>query len=370
MILAFLALLYAALHALRLAFALRHLREERAMPVAEVDSPVTILQPILSGDPALRDRLTANLAAGDGAHFVWLVDDDDAEGQRIAADLAAGRPGVRVLSGRPPEDGENPKLLKLIRGAPDAGTIVVLDDDTVLRPGGALRLAARATEGLATAIPLWVAPPRTKGEALVAGFINGQGAATYFAMTALGRNRTINGMAYAVRAADLRWLGGFAAAGHEVTDDWAVARLATRRGLPLLQSVEVAEVAVTVPTLPEAFALLRRWMQFAARYLRANMDGALFSLVVLPGLIPLAGLVLALLTGPLAAILWLGLILSRAAVHARLVRALGGPGGGIVAAALADLLLPLLSLAAAIAPNRMRWRTRHMDLRGGRIRYR
>ena len=55
MTLALLALLYATLHALRLAFALRHLRAERAMPKAEVDGPVTILQPILSGDPALRD---------------------------------------------------------------------------------------------------------------------------------------------------------------------------------------------------------------------------------------------------------------------------------------------------------------------------
>lgn len=363
-----LAGLYAALHGLRLWLSWRYLR---AQP-SGAEAAATVLQPILSGDPDLAQALAVNLRNAPEAQFVWLIDQDDPEAHRIAQESATAQVMVRQVPG--PRDGENPKLKKLIIGAGEgAGAVVVLDDDTVLRPGGAMRLAGRAeqAQGLATAIPVWGHAPRNGAEALVAGFINGQGVSSYFAMSALGRNKTINGMAYAIPREVLAGLGGFAAAGHEVTDDWAVARLAQRGGVPLVQTAEPAEVAVTLPGWRAGAALLRRWMLFAHRYMAANIDAAMVGLIVLPGLLPLLGLGVSLGTSLWAVALWIGLLWGRAALHLRLVAAVAGavrtPRWAVV---LAELLLPLMSLAALVRPKHLRWRSREMALDAqGRIRF-
>ena len=159
--------LYAASHGLRLALAWHH-RPVVGGPV----STVTVLQPILSGDPALAATLAHGPDQSRTARFVWLVDEDDAEGRRVSAALATNR-NVAVVVGRPPQDGENPKTLKLIRGTAlvETETVAVLDDDTMLAPGGLEQLAAvaRGVGGLATALPTWGRQPQNASEALVAG---------------------------------------------------------------------------------------------------------------------------------------------------------------------------------------------------------
>ncbi|MEL6585999.1 MAG: glycosyltransferase, partial [Pseudomonadota bacterium] len=277
--------------------------------------------------------------------------------------------------GIPPVDGENPKTLKLIRGQ-DRGittdVVAVLDDDTTLPDGALGRLAAIAKihGGLATALPSWGRAPMTAAEALVAGFVDGQGASAYLSMARLGRNRTINGMAYAVPLDELGRLGGFAAMGHGVTDDWAIARLFQSGGRPILQTTVPARVAVSVQGIAQATGLLRRWTIFAHRYIRANLDGAMVALVLVPGVLPLVGLVLATFLGAWAVGAWVALLWARAALHLRLVRQIGGAGAApLWAVVLAELALPVLSVAAAIRPNAIRWRSRRMRLDGGGIRY-
>ncbi len=336
---------------------------------------VTVLQPILSGDPALAATLAAGPDRAPEARFVWLVDLDDPPGRAVAEQLVQeGRANVLIVECRPPRDGENPKTLKLIRGAAyvDSAVIAVLDDDTTLAQGGLERLAAvaYACGGLATALPTFGRVPGNAAEALVAGFVDGQGASAYLAMARLGRNRTINGMAYAVRADALRQAGGFDAMGHSVTDDWAIARLFALAGFPIVQTALPARVAVTLLGPLEAARLLRRWTVFAQRYVAANMDGAMAGLVLLPAALPLAGVVLAAWAGPFATILWLLLLTTRAALNRRLVRAIGGAGTAPLWAVVAtDLALPVLALAAALRPNHIRWRTRRMRLEGDGIRY-
>lgn len=370
MLLLALGTLYAASHAIRLALAwqIRPRTDEGPAP------SLTVLQPILSGDPALATTLAHGPDHAPDARFLWLVDADDPEGCAVASLLATSRPTVMVIQGRPPQDGENPKTLKLIRGGALAQSevIAVLDDDTMLAPGGLAQLAAlaHARGGLATALPTWGRAPRTAAEALVAGFVDGQGASAYLAMARLGRNRTINGMAYAADAATLHRIGGFPAMGHAVTDDWAMAQLFARHSRPILQTAVPARVAVTLSGMGEAFRLLRRWTVFAHRYVRANLDGAMLGLVLLPAVLPLPGLVIAGFAGPLAVALWLALLALRAALHRRLIRRIGGAGTAPVwAVVAAELALPLLSVAAALRPARIRWRSRRMHLTPDGIKY-
>src|SRR5579884_4378959 len=82
---------------------------------------VSILQPILSGDPSLAQCLEENLLTPHPVpvEFVWLVDADDAAGLAICRDLIARHPAarVRLLTSPPPAPHASPKMLKLIQGA-------------------------------------------------------------------------------------------------------------------------------------------------------------------------------------------------------------------------------------------------------------
>ena len=248
----------------------------------------------------------------------------------------------------------------------------MLDDDTMLAPGGLEQLAAvaRGVGGLATALPTYGRQPQNASEALVAGFVDGQGASAYLAMARLGRNRTISGMAYAADAATLRRVGGFAAMGHSVTDDWAIAQLFAAHGRPIVQTAVPARVAVTLPGPVGALRLLRRWTVFAHRYVGANLHGAMVGLVLIPAILPLPGLVHAGFAGPLAVGLWLALLVIRAVLHRRLVRRIGASGTAPVwAVVAAELALPLLSVAAALRRGHIRWRSRRMRLTPEGIRY-
>ena len=79
----------------------RRLREAPAVMAKAQMAQVTVLQPILAGDPGLAAILAEQLAALPEASFRWLVDDDDSEAQRIVAALAPPT-ACRVLRGRSP----------------------------------------------------------------------------------------------------------------------------------------------------------------------------------------------------------------------------------------------------------------------------
>src|SRR5215510_545373 len=59
---------------------------------------VSILQPILSGDPTLADGLKQNLTMQTSypLEFLWLVDEDDEQAQQICRGLLARHPQKRA----------------------------------------------------------------------------------------------------------------------------------------------------------------------------------------------------------------------------------------------------------------------------------
>jgi len=341
------------------------------------DPDVTIVQPILSGDPRLASCLAKNLISNPRAHFLWLVDEDDAEGRRIVEMLATHfvDSELAVSLGPSPSDGENPKLAKLARGEPlvTSNVLLVLDDDTMLPTSGAATLAELAGTGdLVSGIPVYTSWT-TLGEKLVSGFINSQAIPVYFSMAAIGANRSINGMAYAVRTEDLRRFGGFAAAGHAVTDDYAVAQLWASHGRRLVQSRVYVEVAITFTTLGEAVRVLRRWFIFANRYLSRNHSLPTVCLVIAPSILPAVTLPLALGAGWRCALLWLAVLLSKAAASGLLLRRLTGQrfrSLNIICEIIADVLAPIVYLTAFVRPSQLTWRNRRIRLKSDTIYYR
>ena len=127
--------------------------------VAADDRDVTIVQPILGGDPNLGATLEATVNRLKTARFLWLVDEDDAEGAAVCERLVAARADGRVTILRcgAHAQGENPKAHKLVLALPQIETavFVVLDDDTRLTAAGLRALKAGLASGaaLATGLP-------------------------------------------------------------------------------------------------------------------------------------------------------------------------------------------------------------------------
>lgn len=363
---------WAAATAVRVWAAHRFLAEQAE---ARQDEPapddLTILQPILGGDPALRGCLQENVRNTPGARFLRLVDEDDADGAAAVAGSADGE-GVHVLVGPPPRDGENPKVGKLARALPQVRTryVAVLDDDTVLPPGGAGRaLAALTHADLATGLPLY-ATGGTVWSRLVSGFVNGSALLTYPVAAQLKAGRTINGMFYVTRTETLRELGGFETIRGALTDDYALARLYLDAGRTIRQTAVLHPITTTVTSGSHYARLMRRWMIFGLRYTRENATGFTVALVAAPTLAPPLLLLGGLAAGRATAALVLLALGGKAAANAVLRRRAGGPGPSLPDAAfevVADLLTPFHLLAALAAGSRFTWRTREIRMVGDRI---
>ncbi len=380
------AALYLAHLVVRLALAWRCLARHRgaaASPLAPTMASVVVVQPILGGDPDLEPCLRANLEGNPAARFLWLVDEDDPQGREIAvrlADAYAGDDGrVQVVVGPPPADGENPKLAKLARALPmvgDEAVLVVLDDDTTIDAGELSRLtAALADADLVTGLPVFVAD-RTPWERLVGGFVNGNALLTYLPATALGAQRTINGMIYAARASALREVGGFATVLGVLTDDYAVARLFADGGRRVCQLPAFVRVTMTIRVAAHCGRVMRRWLIFANHYLRENLGVPTLLLVALPALLSTAALVLALAGGVVTTALWLGCLLVKGAVDRWLLLrwafrpGRSGHASAMVYDVLSELVLPAFYVSTWVRPRRLRWRSRRIALSGGTIHYR
>ncbi|UUW91841.1 glycosyltransferase [Pimelobacter simplex] len=277
---------YLALQAGKSAAALHAARQAppAVEPAADAIARVVVVQPILSGDPGLEDALRDNLLSLAGARFVWLVDEDDPEAQRVVARIGpAPRLTVRVCP--PAPDGINPKLAKLqpaLDDCADDEIFLVLDDDTRLPRtslGALLGGLDRAT--LATGLPAYL-PGGTVWARLVEQFVDNNAALTYLPMAPV----TINGMCWAMRVADLRALGGFTPILRNLTDDLAVAGAVLGSGGTICQTASPQWITTTVDGPAPYVRLMHRWMLFANLLLRRQPPATVGAISVLHGVHP------------------------------------------------------------------------------------
>ncbi|HET8799078.1 MAG TPA: glycosyltransferase [Thermoanaerobaculia bacterium] len=364
--LAFAAMLaYVAILAMKVVLARRWIS---AHPETETrDTPITILQPILGGDPALGDALRTNLAnAPRSARFLWLVDEDDAEGQRVTAAIDDAR--VTILRCAPPHDAENPKTAKLARALAHVATpyLAVLDDDTILSPahlGRAIHALDSCT--LYTGLPRYL-PGANVWSSLVTQFVNDNAVQTYLALLPLLPPLSINGMFYAMKTEELRAIGGFAPIVTKLCDDYALAALVKRTGGTIRQGITPQFLRTTVRDARHYAALMHRWFLFANVLLRDQPATTQLLLFVFLGLPPLlfALSFLALAGGAIPMLALAGLLIARHAAIGMLAAPFDEKPRPIAAAllsVLSELLQPLHWLHATVR-HTMRWRTRTIRL--------
>ena len=397
--------LLAGLSGVRWALARRALAQTPAPTAADPAfsaSDVDVLVPIRSGDPLLARRLAESAATLGHARVHLLVDDDDAPAYAAAVSLAArsadlageAEHGGRGDSGAerplaqvqvevfpPPSPAHNPKVEKLAAAVERLSedrdlrpVLVQLDDDTALPPGGLTGLLRGLDDAeLATAIPVYLEQGSVWSR-LVAGFVNGSALVTYLPMARLAPPVSVNGMALAMRTADLASAGGYAAIARATCDDYALARAFRRRGLRIAQTTQPVLLATTVVGPREYLRIMRRWLLFAGEVVRRDPSPRLLLEAGQPSLLPLAAVVTAALvpgrrarTTALAGALgtvavaqtgtwWLRRTLWRKHRGA----APGGPSARGLALEIAAALLTPVHLLAAIGPRTVTWRGRRV----------
>ena len=347
---------------------------------------VSILQPILSGDPTLPACLEHNLRMRTRypVEFIWLVDLDDEDGQVLCRQLIALHPERRVemLLFAPAPQGQNPKTFKLVAGLDAAhGDIVcVLDDDTMLPDGGleqCLPFLDEAGVGLAFGLPyqvnfsnLW--------SSLVAYFVNSSSLLTYIPYVSLNDPVTINGMFYAARRATWDAVGGFGGLEPILADDFAVAQRFRDHGYRLAQTPLRHAISTQVPSARRYLSLLQRWFVFPResllRHLGWREQMLVYVLAMTPALGPLLlsiGLMIwpSWLLAGLISVYLLYVYLIFAYFNLRYLNRASPWGASWLVVAL-QLVFPLQLIAALLMPQRIVWRGHLMQVeRGGGFRF-
>ncbi|RYD61425.1 MAG: hypothetical protein EOP84_35755 [Verrucomicrobiaceae bacterium] len=252
---------------------------------------LTIAQPILSGDPLLESRLAANLMELPDQTFLWLVDEDDLEANRVAEALRVTHPLVNLTVVRCPPCGDatNPKLWKLRYASAMVETpyFCVLDDDTTLSSASAAALVAgAANHTVATGLPCYLDSGDIPS-GLLAQFVNNNSVFTYLGTSRLLAPFTLNGMGYVMKKHELDRLGSFEPILNELTDDLAVATLVLEEGGSIHQSVATLRVQTGVEDLRHYVNVMHRWYVFTLLLMKRQKLASQALIFVLHGFPPM-----------------------------------------------------------------------------------
>jgi ceramide glucosyltransferase len=356
----------AALAGLAVARRRARLRAATTAGIAPIPSEeLTIVQPILSGDPQLEDALAATLEACPRSRVLWLVDEQDPEGRRAAEAARARHPLARaeIVDCPPCPPGAAPKAFKLAFAEARIGTeaFAVVDDDTrVSAAGVAALLDGLRIADVSTGLPSYEPGPGGWSR-LIAQFVNDQAILTYLPTAALGSARAINGMTWAMRRGTLTRLGGFASLQHLLADDLAIATRVRTAGGVIDQTEVPQRVSTTVPDGRRYRELMHRWMVFAGLALRAEPSGWRAALVVayaLPSALLASAVGLAAVRPAMPRVVAVvAALVARAGVLAAMQRLLTGRvRHDPVRSVAAELALPA-QFAGALLDRRIAWRS-------------
>jgi ceramide glucosyltransferase len=349
---------------------------------------LTLLQPILGGDPALGGVLRESLTrTPPWVVFQWLVDTDDAVGRAVVDELLAALPAgdvarVAVVLCPPAARTENPKSAKLALALPRVTTDFcgVLDDDTVVGESNVLAaldvLGARdgaPRAELYTGLPSYDAGMNVPS-ALLAQFVNDNAPSTYLALQRRFGALSINGMFYVAGTAFLRRINAFESIRGELCDDYALAKLVRGAGGRIRQGTTALRLTTSLESGVAYVRQMHRWFVFALVLLRDQPLPRRAALAVVLSIAP-AALAIVTVGGALGArglATLLAVLALRAMAQAKLQRAAfttrpgPRPRSAPLLSVVAELAQPLHALHA-VCVKTIRWRSRVIRVaRGGR----
>ena len=353
----------------------------------------TVLQPILSGDPRLEEDLTANLKNTTDMKFIWLVDKSD----KVAIDTVenilkdknySNRIEVYYLDDVPQE--LNPKIFKLAQVVDKIKTeySIILDDDAVIDRKKLDELSVYEkdkSEWIATGIPFNY---NIKGfySKLISAFINSNSIFSYFSLSFLKENKTINGMFYILRTDILKKYSAFEEIKYWLCDDLALATYLLSKKVKIIQSTIFCNVRNTVPSLKRYILLMKRWLLFSNVYMKNAFSTKFLFIILLPTLLPTILLFFSFYLGIDYLVIILNLFIGKIALF-HIVRLFIYQGNyeensfkkslfvfssqttELLYELLSEFLLPFMLIYTLLTPPVILWRNKKIRVKDGKIHY-
>ena len=392
----FLLLLTIFLLILKLIFSFAYFQKVNNLEKSKIDeSNYTIIQPILSGDPRLQEDLTANLKNTIEIKFIWLVDKSDKIAIQTVENILKNknyfnRVKVYYLDDVPQE--VNPKIFKLgqvIDKIKTEYTIILDDDATIYRKKlDELSIYEKdKTEWIATGIPFNY---NIKGfySKLISAFINSNSIFSYFSLSFLKENKTINGMFYILRTDILKKYSAFENIKYWLCDDLALATYLLSKGVKIIQTTIFCNVRNTVPSFKRYILLMKRWLLFSNVYMKNAFSIKFLFLILLPTLLPTLLLFLSFYLGVNYLIITLNLFIGKVALFhiARIFIyqeneenqenfskkpfiIFSPQTKELLYELLSEFLLPFMLIYTLLTPPVIIWRNKKIRVKDGKIHY-
>ena len=379
---------------LKLFFSFAYFYKIDKLEKTEIDEKkYTVLQPILSGDPRLEEDLTANLKNTTDMKFIWLVDKSDKVAINTVENIFkdknySNRIEVYYLDDVPQE--LNPKIFKLAQVVDKIKTeySIILDDDAVIDRKKLDELSVYEkdkSEWIATGIPFNY---NIKGfySKLISAFINSNSIFSYFSMSFLKENKTINGMFYILRTDILKKYSAFEEIKYWLCDDLALATYLLSKKVKIIQSTIFCNVRNTVPSLKRYILLMKRWLLFSNVYMKNAFSTKFLFIILLPTLLPTILLFFSFYLGIDYLVIILNLFIGKIALF-HIVRLFIYQGNyeensfkkslfvfspqttELLYELLSEFLLPFMLIYTLLTPPVILWRNKKIRVKDGKIHY-
>ena len=380
---------------LKLIFSFIYFQKINSLEKSKIDeSKYTIIQPILSGDPRLEEDLMANLKNTIDMKFIWLVDKSDKIAIQTAEKILknknySNRIEIYYLDDVPQE--VNPKIFKLEQVVNKIKTeyTIILDDDSVIDRKRLDELSIYEkdkTEWIATGIPFNY---NIRGfySKLISAFINSNSIFSYFSLSFLKENKTINGMFYILKTDILKKYSAFENIKYWLCDDLALATYLLSKDLKIIQSTIFCNVRNTVPSFKRYILLMKRWLLFSNVYMKNAFSIKFLFIILLPTLLPTILLFLSFYLGINYLVLTLNLFIGKVALF-HIIRLFIYQGVSeekiskksdfvvfspqtkeLLYELLSEFLLPFMLIYTLLTPPVILWRNKKIRVKDGKIHY-
>ena len=380
---------------LKLIFSFIYFQKINSLEKSKIDeSKYTIIQPILSGDPRLEEDLTANLKNTTDMEFIWLVDKSDKIAIQTAEKILknknySNRIEIYYLDDVPQE--VNPKIFKLEQVVDKIQTeyTIILDDDSVIDRKRLDELSIYEkdkTEWIATGIPFNY---NIRGfySKLISAFINSNSIFSYFSLSFLKENKTINGMFYILRTGILKKYSAFGNIKYWLCDDLALATYLLSKDVKIIQSTIFCNVRNTVPSFKRYILLMKRWLLFSNVYMKNAFSIKFLFIILLPTLLPTVLLFLSFYLGINYLVIVLNLFIGKVALF-HIIRLFIYQGvreekiskksdfivfspqtKELLYELLSEFLLPFMLIYTLLTPPVILWRNKKIRVKDGKIHY-
>ena len=384
----FLLILAVILLILKLIFSFVYFKRINSLEKNKIDeSKYTVVQPILSGDTRLEDDLSANLKNTDDMKFIWLVDKSDCLARQTVENILknknySSRVEVYYLDDVPQE--VNPKVFKLSQAVKKIKTeyTVILDDDAVIDRKKLDELSIYEkdkAEWIVTGIPYNY---NIKGfySKLISAFINSNSIFSYFSMSFLKENKTINGMFYILRTDILKKYSAFEEIKYWLCDDLALATYLLSKNVKIIQSTIFCNTRNTVPNFRKYILLMKRWLLFSNVYMKNAFSIKFLFIILLPVFLPAILLFLSFYFGInhfiMVIVLFVGKVglfhIVRLFIYQSEIQKKGNffhKADELPYELASEFLLPFILVYTLLIPPVIIWRNKKIRVKDGKIHY-